>query len=206
MAAGLDWLVKVNDGLEQVPLIVNEWFRSTFKSSENWTQDKVDLVCARMAWRVNIGVERKRQWVLNALANHNKGATALMVSVNIVQNVVKDPIKTIGSFVGVFTKPISAVTSFMRILMVEIPRFARNLANIANSLPPAPPNPRINFNAFKLRINTITLADVLSGGDLPTPEEMFPEPPKVFSKKNFDKSFEEAKATTDEEKIIYKEK
>lgn len=206
LVKGLEWLVKINDWLEQVPLTVNKWFDRTFKSAENWTQDKVDLVCARMAWRVNVAVERKRQEIITTLINQYASNSKLLILVNIVQTVKKNPLKAIGLFFEPFIKPIKTVLEYAKVLMVEIPRLARNLANIANSLPPAPPNPHINFNAFKLRINTITLADVTSGGDLPTPEEMFPEPPKVFSKKIFDKSFEKAKAITDKDKIIYKKK
>ena len=206
MAAGLEWLVKFNDWLEQVPLTVIDWFNRTFKSAENWAQDKVDLVCARMAWRVNVAVERKRQEVITALINQYASNMKLLVFVNIIRTVIKNPLKALALFFEPFIKPIKTVLEYVKVLMVEIPRLARNLSKIANALPPTPPNPRINFNAFKLRINTITLADILSGGDLPAPEKMFPEPPKVFSKKIFDKSFEEAAAITDWDKIIYREK
>ena len=200
--APLDFLSKVNSLLEQVPLKATEFFRHTFKSGEKYTQDFVDSCCIWIAWKINIMVERLRQKVIKQLADHYKGAVALANSMNIVAKAVSDPLGTIGGVFSFFAKPVKTVANFVKVLAVEIPRLAANLANIMNSLPPEPPDPHINFNAFRLRIGTISLAEIMKAETMPSPEEMFPAPPSPFSKNSFDKSFENAKPK--ENKIMYK--
>ena len=199
----LDFLKSVNDWLEQVPVKALSFFRHMFKAGEEYTQEFVDACCIWIAWKINIMVERMRQKVIKQLQSHYEGAMAVAQSMNIFVKAVTDPIGTIGGVFNYFAKPIKIVKEFYEVLIVEIPRLAENLANISNSLPPEPPNPRINFNAFKLRIGTISMAEIMKKS-MPKPEEMFPEPPSPFSKAAFDKSFDEAKAKTAEDDIVYK--
>jgi hypothetical protein len=201
----LEWLKKVNDFLEQVPLQVTEWFEHTFKSGEKLTQDFVDRQCAWLAWKINIMVERKRQEVLKTLHDEYGGYLGALQVVTVFKQAVTDPIGTLGSVFNTIAGPYAKVVDFLKTLMKEIPRLAANLAKIASSLPPAPPNPRINFNAFKLNIKSISMADVINGGSLPTPEQMFPEPPKPFGKASFDSSFENAPIAKGINEVIYKE-
>ena len=204
-AKSLDWLVKVNDFLEQVPEGISKYFKALSKSSEALVQTQVDIICAWLAWKVNIMVERKRQQVVQTLSEQYGGYLQMFAAVNVVKQAVSDPIGAIGGFLGKFAAPITAVIDFFKTLLKEIPRLAANLANIANSLPPDPPNPHINYNAFRLRIGTISLGEVISGGaGTPSPEEMFPEPPRPFSKEAFNASFEGAKAVAAEEEVVFK--
>ena len=192
--ASLDWLVKINDFLEGVPSSILKYFDMLTKSSETPTQSYVDVVCRRLAWRVNITVERVRQRVIKTLWNQYGKYLVMMKLVNTVQNVVRDPIGALGCFVDGFASPIKSVINFLKTLIKEVPRLAANLANIMSALPPDPPNPSINYNAFKLEIHTVTMQDVIAGPDgMPTPEQMFPEPPSPFSKAAFSASFTDAK-------------
>ena len=205
MAKSLDWLVKVNDFLEGVPNSVITYFNALTKSGEELTQSYVDTVCAWLAWKVNIMVETKRQQVVQTLYEQYGGYLQMFSAVNTVKNAISDPIGAIGGFLGRFAAPIGAVIDFLKTLMREIPRLAANLANIASALPPDPPNPRINFNAFKLKIGTVTLKEVMTGTEgTPTPGQMFPEPAKPFSKEAFNASFDNAKKTAAAEGVIYK--
>ena len=199
-----NWLKSVNDFLEQVPASTITAFNHIFKKGEEYTQDFVDSVCIWLAWSVNVNVERMRQRVIKYLADHYKGTLRVASAVNVVKNAVTDPIGTAGAVFSYFSKPFSAAKEFMSMLIVEIPRLASNLANIAESLPPSPPNPHINFDAFKLRVGTISLSEIMGSPTMPTPEQMFPEPPSPFSKAAFDKSFENATAETAEDQIVYK--
>jgi hypothetical protein len=200
----LDYLVSFNDFLERVPINALEFFKKMFKAGEEYTQDFVDACCRWIAWKINIMVERQRQKVIKQLADHYAGALAVAGSMNIFVKAVSDPLGTIGGVFNYFAKPIKIVKDFVKVLLKEIPRLANNLANIANSLPPDPPNPHINFNAFKLKIGTISLPEIMGVGAMPTPEEMFPAPPSPFSKAAFDSSFENAKSQKAEDKVLYK--
>jgi hypothetical protein len=199
----LDYLKSFNDFLEQVPVNASNFFKATFKAGEEYTQTYVDTVCRWMAWKININVERLRQKTIKMLSEQYGAALGVVQALNVVKNAAMNPLDAAGSAFSFFSKPIAAATSFVKTLMTEIPRLAANLANIANSLPPAPPNPDINFNAFKLKINTISMAD-LSGASMPTPEEMFPEPAKPFGKEAFNSSFENAKSAAADEGVVYK--
>ena len=203
MAKSLDWLVKVNDFLESVPESVTTYFKALTKSGENLVQSQVDIICAWLAWKVNIMVERKRQQVVQTLYEQYGGYLSMFAGINLVKQAL-NPLKA-GGFFSKFTAPINAVIDFFKTLIKEIPRLAENLANIASALPPEPPNPRINYNAFKLKIGTITLKEVMTGtSGTPTPEQMFPEPASPFSKEAFDASFDNAKKTAAAEGVIYK--
>lgn len=204
MASPLEYLSSFNDFLEQVPKNVNTFFSQTFKKGEEYTQDFVDACCRWMAWKINIMIERQRQKVIKTLKSQYDGAFAVIQGLNIVKNALSDPIGTAGSVFGWLSGPISKAKNFVTTLMVEIPRLAANLANIASSLPPAPPNPSINFNAFKLQIGTISMAELTGGGAMPSPEEMFPAPPSPFSKATFDSSFENAPIAEGTDEVMYK--
>lgn len=205
MAKSLDWLVKVNDFLETVPGSVLTYFKALTKSGEALVQSQVDIICAWLAWKVNIMVERKRQQVVQTLYEQYGGYLQMFAGVSLVQNALSDPIGAIGGFLGKFSAPITAVIDFFTTLMKEIPRLAANLANIASALPPDPPNPQINYNAFKLKIGTISLKEVMGGlSGTPSPEQMFPEPAKPFSKEAFNASFDGAKKTAAAEGVVYK--
>lgn len=205
MAKSLDWLVKVNDFLESVPGSVLAYFKALSKSGEALVQSQVDIICAWLAWKVNLMVERKRQQVVQTLYEQYGGYLQMFSGVGIVKNAVSDPLGAIGGFLGQFAAPIMPVVSFFKTLLVELPRLAANLANIANALPPEPPNPHINYHAFKLKIGTISIKEVMFGlAGSPTPEQMFPEPAKPFSKEAFNASFDGAKKTAAAEGVIYK--
>lgn len=200
----MGWLTKVNDTLEQIPKNALEFFDKTFKKGEEYTQDFVDAACRWLAWSININVERIRQGVIKNLAKQYAGAVNVVSTVSVVKNALSDPIGSLGSVFSYFSKPFSIAKGFYDVLVVEIPRLAENLANIASSLPPEPPNPHINFNAFKLKIGTISMGDITGASTMPTPEQMFPEPPSPFSKAVFDSSFDNAKAKTEESQVMYK--
>ena len=199
----LDYLKSFNDFLEQVPMNARTFFNATFKAGEEYSQSYVDIVCRWLAWKININVERLRQKTIKMLSEQYGAALGVVQALNVVKTAATNPLDAAGGAFSYFSKPIVAATNFVKTLITEIPRLAANLANIANSLPPAPPNPDINFDAFKLKINTITMAD-LTGGSMPSPEEMFPEPAKPFSKEAFNSSFENAKATAADEGVVYK--
>lgn len=201
----LGWLISINDFLEQVPGNVIKTFYNLSRSAEEMGQSYVDIVCRWLAWKVNVMVERKRQQVIKSLYSQYGGFLELLSGVSVVQNALSNPIGAIGGFLGKFAKPITTIVNFVTTLLVEIPRLAANLANIAAALPPAPPNPNINYDAFQLSIGSISMGDVIGGPDaLKPPEEMFPEPINPFSKAAFNESFDNAKSMTKEDKVKWK--
>lgn len=201
----LEYLKKVNDFLELVPLRVLSFFDSAFKKGEKYVQEQVDIICRWVAWGININIERLRQKIIKTLWEQYSKYLILLQVGYIIQNFVQDPIGTIQKFADNFFKPFKPVKEFIQVLTTEVPRLAENLAKIAQKLPPEPPDPDINFDAFQLKINTITMQDVIKGPDfMPTPEEMFPQPPRPFGKISFDAAFDNAKAKAKEDKIVYK--
>ena len=201
----LDYLKKVNDFLETVPIRVLDFFDAVFRGTENFIQEQVDIICKWVAWGVNLNIERLRQKIIRTLWEQYKKYLILLEVGQVIQSFVQDPLGTIGKFADRFFKPFRKVKEFIKVLVEEVPRLAENLAKIAQKLPPEPPSPDINFNAFELKINTITLEDVIKGPEnLPPPEEMFPEPEKPFGKASFDAAFDNAKTRTKEDKIVYK--
>ena len=205
MTKSLDWLVKVNDCLEEIPESVNDFYNSFIKSARELSQEYVDKVCTWMAWWVNITVERLRQKTINTLIDQYSSYFVVLKWVKVIRDVMKNPIKALGSFFGIFAKPIQAAMEFITTLMREIPRLAKNLANIMDSLPPTPPSGLgINFDAFKIKINTITMKDITSGGNFPPPEKMFPEPESPFGKAAFEEVFNNSKKVSLDDKIVYK--
>ena len=201
----LEFLSKVNNFLEGVPLSVTKFFKSAFKSGEELVQSYVDSVCRWTAWRVNITIERLRQKVIIALWEQYSRYLILLRAGQIIQNFIRDPLGTLGRFAGEFFKPFAKVKEFIRVLYKEVPRLAANLANIMQVLPPDPPNPNVNFNAFQLKIHSISMKEILLGpSGLQPPEEMFPEPEKPWSKETFNTSFEQAKKTSIAEGPVFK--
>ena len=197
MVAPFDFLKTTNDWLETVPENTTKAFENMINSGEAITQSKVDDICVWLSWKVNIAIERKRQAVLRILYGMYQGTVAgkVMSAAMAIKTFFSNPLKKIGSVASVLYGPIPAVISWIKMLMVEIPRLAENLANIASSLPPPTPEPYINYDKFKLKVGTISLATITTDpSSLPPPEVMFPEPSKPFSKETFTKTFELASA------------
>ena len=201
----LEWLSKINDFLEQVPVNVNTWFTNTFKSGEELTQDFVDKQCIWLSNKINRMIEEKRQQVIKTLQDEYGGYLKALTVVTIIKKAVSDPLGTIGSFFGMLAGPYAKVVDFLQALIREVPRLAANLANIANSLPPAPPNPHINFNKFQIKVNSISMGDIMGGGAMPSPEQMFPEVKSPSGKEAFDDMFENAPVAKEIDNIVYKE-
>ena len=61
----LDWLVKINDYLENFPTTILSYFDALTAFGENLTQEYVDIWCRYLAWQVNINIERLRQFYTN---------------------------------------------------------------------------------------------------------------------------------------------
>lgn len=201
----LDFLKKVNDFLEEVPSSVTKFFKAAFKSGEEFVQDEVDSICRWVAWQVNINIERLRQKVIKALWEQYSKYLVMLKAASVVKRFLTNPIKAIKDFAEEFFKPFKVINQFIRVLTKEIPRLAKNLAEVVNALPPDPPNPRINFNAFKLKVHTISMKEILLGpAALPPPEQMFPEPPKPFGKETFNAAFEGAKKKAADEEVVFK--
>lgn len=201
----LEWLSKINDFLEQVPVNVNTWFANTFKSGEELTQDFVDRQCIWLSNKINRMIEEKRQQVIKTLQDEYGGYLKALTVVTVIKQAVTNPIGMIGSFFNILAGPYGKVVAFLQALIKEVPRLAANLANIANSLPPAPPNPHINFNKFQIKVNSISMGDIMGGGTMPSPEQMFPEVESPSGKEAFDDMFENAPIANEIDNIIYKE-
>ena len=201
----LEWLTKINDFLEQVPANVDKWFSQTFKAGEELTQDFVDKQCIWLSNKINRMIEEKRQQVIKTLQDEYGGYLNALSVITVIKQVLTNPIGLIGSFFNILAGPYGKVVSFLQALIKEVPRLAANLANIANSLPPTPPNPHINFNKFKIKVNSISMGDIMGGGAMPSPEQMFPEEKKPFGKEAFNEMFENAPISKEIDNVIYVE-
>ena len=201
----LEWLSKINDFLEQVPANVDKWFSQTFKAGEELTQDFVDKQCVWLSNKINRRIEEKRQQVIKTLQDEYGGYLNALSVITVIKQVLTNPIGLIGSFFNILAGPYGKVVSFLQALIKEVPRLAANLANIANSLPPAPPNPHINFNKFKIKVNSISMGDIMGGATMPSPEQMFPEEKKPFGKEAFNEMFENAPISKEIDNVIYVE-
>ena len=203
----LAFLRYTNEWLEDMPTRINSAFNNFVGDGERTLQSKVDIICAWLAWKVNIAIERKRQAVIKILYDQY-GTTVggkVMAVAGAVQNFVSDPIGAIAGFASSLFSPVTFVFKFITELLVEILKLAENLARIVSALPPSPPNPHINYDKFKLKVGSISMADVMTDPrNLPSPEVMFPEPKKPFSKDTFAESFENTKANLKSNKIVYK--
>lgn len=188
MAEPFDFLKITNDWLEKYPARIIASFGQYFRAGNDYSQDKVDIICRWLAWRVNVAVERKRQLIIKALYEMYMSTAAgkVLQVCQAVQNFVKDPLGALGSFASAIFGPVATVIKWVVMLAKELPRLAKNLARIAQSLPPEPPNPHINFNEFKLKIKTVDMSTITSDpANLPAPEVMFPEPTRPWSKEAF---------------------
>lgn len=203
----LDWLVKTNEFLEKLPEGVLKYFYAFSNMGENLAQSYVDIVCRHAAWRVNITVERLRQRVLKTLNNQYGFILKIISTINIGKQVASNPLGAIGSFFSTITKPLSMALYFITTLATELPKLARNFSNIMAVLPPEPPSPHINYDAFQLKIQTVSMDALLSADSLPDPEVLFPEPEKPWSTRAFQDSFESASEKASEEtgneKLLY---
>lgn len=203
----LKFLSETNDWLETVPKTAIEGLNNSIIKGENMTQEKVDSICVWLSWKINLQIERVRQACLKALYGMYKNTVAgqVMNMASTIKNFVSDPLGAIGDFAGSIFGPVPKVFGWLQTLMTEIPRLAKNLASIVASLPPAPPSPNINFDKFKIKVKTISLSTITSNPNkLPSPESMFPEPPKPFSKDSFQDMFANANAKLKSNKLVYK--
>lgn len=202
----LDFLITTNDWLEQVPTRIIAAFENFVKSGEGTAQSQVDIICAWLAWKVNIAVERKRQKLLKILYEQHKSTMGgrVMKTASAIKSFASDPLGALGALASALFAPIVAVFNWIKVLVTELLRLAENLARIASVLPPSPPEPHINYDKFKLKIGSISLSTITSDpSSLPSPEDMFPEPPKPFSKTSFSTSFETASANLKSTKMKY---
>lgn len=197
MGKPFEFLKTTNDWLEGVPANTRNAFDNLIGTGENITQHRVDVACAWLAWKVNIAVERKRQALLRVLYGmyQNTVGGKVMAMAMAIKSFVSNPIKQIGKLASGVFGPVPAVIEWAKMLYEELPRLAKNLANLASALPPEPPSPRINYDKFKIKVGTISLATITSDPySLPAPEVMFPEPEKPFTKEAFRVAFEEDSA------------
>ena len=206
----LTWLKKVNDFLERVPNGIDAYFRGLSKSAGNLTQSEVDVICARVSWYTSVNVEKVRQKVIGSLHDQYESYTKQLGPVSAIAKLLTDPLGALGAVVSavktilnVLVAPYKVLIQFSLDLIQEIARLAENLAKIASYVPPSI-NPRVKFDKFKVKVNSISLGDVVKGPDgLPAPEVMFPEPSPIFSKETFQKSFDEARTSLVETKKKY---
>lgn len=184
----LQFLSTTNDWLEKVPENTINALNNMVGTGENITQSRVDYICAWLSWKVNVAIERRRQALIQTLHDQymSNQQGPVMKAANAIMSFVSDPLGAIGDFAGAIAAPVKKVFSWIAALVKEIPRLAANLANIVSSLPPSPPNPHINFDKFKLKVGSVSMSAIVKGtSGMKTPEEMFPEPKKPFSKESF---------------------
>lgn len=193
----LDFLDDTNDWLEDVPVRLVAAYNNFIGDGENLVQSKVDVICEWLAWKVNIAVERKRQAILRVLYDQYQTTVGgkVMKAASAIQNFMNDPLGALGDLASALFGPVVTVFKWIIELAHQILRLAMNLARIMQVLPPAPPNPHINYDKFKLRVGSISLAEVTSDPrNLPAPEVLFPEPKKPFTKESFSEAFETGSA------------
>lgn len=195
MKGVFDFLKMINDWLEKYPIRIIDAFDNIVGDGQRLLQEKVDKICEWLAWKVNIAIERKRQDILRTLYEQYQYTIVgkVMAVAGTIKKFVQNPLKAIGDFASAIFGPIIEVFKWIIDLAKEILRLAENLAKIIRALPPTPPNPQINYDKFKLKIRSISLAEVTTDPSAwPTPEELFPEPPKPFSKEAFQAMLETA--------------
>lgn len=200
------FLKAINDWLEKVPARITAAFDNFVKSGETLTQEKVDRICIWLSWKVNIAIERVRQRVLKVLHDQYQTTAGgrVLKTANAIKKFCTHPIDSIGSLASALFAPLASVFAWVKVLVVELPRLAENLANIVAVLPPDPPEPHINYDKFKLKVGTINMSLVTADpNDLPAPEVLFPEPPKPFSASIFEEEFNEASANLKSAKMQY---
>lgn len=202
----LGFLQSTNDWLEDVPIRIVAAYENFIGNGEKIAQKKVDVICTWLAWKVNIAVERKRQVVIKILHEQQKTTVygKVMRMATAIQDFCSDPLGALGAFASAIFGPVIAVFKFAVELGRQVLKLAANLAKIMSALPPAPPDPHINYDKFKLKINSISMAEISADPSrLPAPETMFPEPPKPFTKKSFEEGFEKESASLKSSKKKY---
>lgn len=188
-----EFLKTTNDWLESVPLRVTNALDNYVGDGEKIAQSKVDAICTWLSWKINVAIERKRQTLLKILYAMYKNTVVgkVMQIANVIKEFVQDPLGAIGKFAATVFGPVTPVIQWGKTLIKEVPRLAENLSNIASSLPPTPPSPRINYDKFKIKVKTISMSTITSDpNNLPPPEVMYPEPPKPFTKETFANVFD----------------
>lgn len=201
------FLKATNDWLEGVPAQIDAAYENFMGNSEAMSQEEADVICAWLSWKVNIAVERKRQAILKVLYGQYQSTAAgkVMKAATVVKSFLSDPLGTLGSFASLIFGPVPAVLKWVSELAKEVLRLGVNLAAIVSALPPSPISPNINYNKFQLKINSLSMGDVMSDpSSLPPPEVMFPEPQKPFTEDTFAKGFESATASLKSGKKKYK--
>lgn len=199
----LSFLKSANDSLERVITRISNTFNN-ISEGEGMPQSKVDATCRWLSWKINVEIEDMRQKLIKALHGMYQSTVVgqVMRMIMVIQNFVKDPLETIGSFASAIFAPFGTVTSWIKVLSTEIPRLAQNLSKISSFVPSSS---SLNLSSFKLKIRSISLSDITSNpSNLPSPETMFPEPEKPFSEENFEKTFTNFSAKLKSNKIIYK--
>lgn len=194
----LAFLKTTNEWLEDVPVRIIAAYDNFVGNGEDLVQSKVDTFCVWLSWKVNIAVERKRQAVLRILHGQYQSTVVgkVMKMANAIKSFCSDPLGALGTFAGAIFGPVASVFKWIVELTAEIIKLAANLAKIMAVLPPNPPSPHINYDKFKLKVKSISMAEVTSDPNtLPPPEVMFPEPPKPFTKETFKEGFEKATAS-----------
>ena len=184
----LSWLRTINNWLEILPSVVTASLNNMIGTGENMAQSKIDMICAWLAYKINVGIERKRQEVIKALyAQYISNAKGPVWRVIIaIQSFVADPIGSVGSFASAIFGPVKTVIEWVIVLVKELPRLAQNLANVASTLPPTPPTPNINFDKFQIKVNSISMGEILKGpAGFKNPEDMFPKPIDPYEQDSF---------------------
>ena len=184
----LAWLRTTNNWLELLPRVVTTSLNNMVGKGENVSQSKVDMICAWLAYKVNVGIERKRQEVIKILyaqyTSNTKGP--VWRAAFAIQAFFADPIGSVGEFASSIFGPIKTVFDWIKTLIKEIPRLAANLANIVSTLPPTPPSPNINFDKFKIKVNSIGMKEIVKGpAGFKNPEDMFPKPIDPYEQDSF---------------------
>ena len=203
-----DFLKDINDWLEAVPIRITNAFENMTKGQE-LVQEKIDVACKWLAWKVNIAVESVRQRLIKALWQMYRYTVVgkVMQMMLVIKKFMENPLYYLFKFALEIFAPYYLVIKWYQTLLTEIPRLAQNLAKIAQSLPPKPPSIDINFNAFakELSIKSISISDITNDpNNLPLPEAMFPEPEKPFTNKTFDNVFLNVSAKLKSNKMVYK--
>ena len=201
------FLKTTNDWLESVPERARKALNNAVGNGEKITQSKVDAVCIWLSWKINLQIERVRQSLIRTLYGMYKSTTAgrVMRMATAIKDFVSDPLGALGTFASAVFSPVGAVFNWTSTLIKEVPRLAENLARIASVLPPDPPNSRINYDKFKIRVKSFSWSTLTSDpSKLPPPEVVFPPPTSIQSPKvTFDKAMEE-NAKLKSNKMIYK--
>ena len=198
----LGFLKTANAALEQIPGGILAYFDALAEMGENVSQSFVDAVCRYAAWLVNINIERIRQKVLKSVYEQNLFVRIIVDVIDIGKKVIQDPLGVIPSFFDRLTAPFKAAKQLITDIITEISKLASNVTKIMQVLPPKPPNPDINFDEFKIKINAFGMNALAPADSFPAPEVIFPKPPNPFGPETFKDIFNEGKkGLTDNEAV-----